>query len=113
MGTEEERRVDLPELVVEVSAIRTDVSDLGDAFYGTPRPAIEGGGRRHDGLTHTVDCLNTTVDSMVPKVDEVYKIVTNGDLESKVVLAFWQKAGALLAFALIVWREVSSMIGGA
>ena len=105
MGTEEARRVDIPALVVEVSAIRTDVSDLGDAFYGTPRPAIEGGGRNHDGLTHTVA-------TMAPKVDEVYKIVTNGDLKSSIELSLWQKLAGAGAFALIVYREVSSMVGG-
>ncbi len=79
-------------------------NELADTGLGTRKTALKGGGRAPDGLVHTIDNVETDLRSVKRDVHAILKV--NGTRR----LTTPQRAGAVLVFAFLVWREVQPFI---
>lgn len=64
------------------------VDTLAERVLGSPREAIEGGGRHSDGLVHVVERTEQKVDGVVVTVDDIQRRLGNG-VEIKIPARIW------------------------
>ncbi len=82
---------------LEDKMLIANFNELADTVLGTRQSALRGGGRRDDGLVHTIAEIERDVHSILK---------TNGTRR----LTTPQRVGAVLVFAFLVWREVQPFI---